>query len=1206
MQNPHAWEEVKENARPLRGGYTQKQLVAGAEGATVDEGITQEQRNFEAKVQVSGGSDPLNDWKQYIAWATEKSLARAIKATLVQDIVQRCVKKFLHEPMYKNDLRYLKICLKYADFCDDPLNIFSYLFDKGIGTQLALFWTAWAVVLENLGDFEGAVSKAEEGRFALTDQSQKDTLIQRLQDLKARIVLRKQKAAEVEDEDDLDAVMPQRSSLVELKKSKSGRVAHDRVAFASSKGPRGLSHQGTQAQGNVKPRTLQVFSESDETAPKAFKRPGTDSTWAAFPAPTVTSKENTKKAGKWTSKGFGGRSLAPVAQIHVFSDGPGGAEPSEKRAKVNSIKKALQAKKAPQLPNPFRDYARERGLSQVVEEKGKKLHLAYNPALLYTETSELCFEGVRADGWLKENGVTMDTFPLSMPAEVNLDAEYEDDVEMDDAEDMMQEDGMMQEQVTKAVDSATEAHMTTDGDTQVVNDVTVTKRLEFSAYMTPAQQHKFAPPSPTINTKEALADINAMFEADLPTNTHGTQYDDEEEEEEEGDDEGQAMYKPSASVQSSFTVKCDEPQPIRSSLKPRSGHGLAVFCDESATAVSKEIHGDENAPIEVKPKGFAVFCEDEPPSSAPASAAVVATLTTATSSISCSDSTSVQKPTSGFSVFCEEEESSAKTSSPFAVHTDAPFMAEQQLPMPHSTPAPSRALMQSMAGNASATLPATAEYAAATTNTKASVFGGNRAVSAHSRMLTPILETSREGNSTLSSIGTNASGLPDPHLSPVVESSDTSAVEDTCSHQSSLRHEETVTETAVPTTSKGNDDADEQSEPGLDKQQPEEEKEERGADESVFEDEVEDHTETLKTAVGECVVCESDVPAIQDAMDVKELVFSFPAPLPTLHENQCLTTLIPGEILKVIHMSPECVKLVQLLDDMDEADDDYDGVPCYEIRKVTGNLTTQQTLLNLDAALTALSEEPTCRRALSSIQSCVAIYQFQNATLSLQRSTIQLTMAKLLESYKCLSIVMEESLVLFYAIELLRTVEAIHIAGYTHGNLNGDSVRLRDDAVDPTEREQPWNRLGENSWNEVGIMVTDFSKAMQGFGTSQATQDEIGEYLQQHCDPSVLVGLTTSQVDYLSVALILYQMTGMNDVVFRKVPGDGITASASISVHLNQDKWTAAMQTLLNARSHTDVYDCRRLLEGALEQPTFQPGAVQGLLQRQWLRFGGE
>ena len=40
--------------------------------------------------------------------------------------------------------------------CNDPLEIFSYLYDKGIGSKQSLLYETWSCELERLGNFKRA------------------------------------------------------------------------------------------------------------------------------------------------------------------------------------------------------------------------------------------------------------------------------------------------------------------------------------------------------------------------------------------------------------------------------------------------------------------------------------------------------------------------------------------------------------------------------------------------------------------------------------------------------------------------------------------------------------------------------------------------------------------------------------------------------------------------------------------------------------------------------------------------------------------------------------------------------------------------------------------------------------------------------------------------------------------------------------------
>ena len=57
-----------------------------------------------------------------------------------KSLLERCARQFRDYPQYKDDLRYVKICLRYADLCPDPRGIFQALEDHEIGIHTSMFY----------------------------------------------------------------------------------------------------------------------------------------------------------------------------------------------------------------------------------------------------------------------------------------------------------------------------------------------------------------------------------------------------------------------------------------------------------------------------------------------------------------------------------------------------------------------------------------------------------------------------------------------------------------------------------------------------------------------------------------------------------------------------------------------------------------------------------------------------------------------------------------------------------------------------------------------------------------------------------------------------------------------------------------------------------------------------------------------------------
>lgn len=67
---------------------------------------------------------------------------------------------------------------------------------------------------------------------------------------------------------------------------------------------------------------------------------------------------------------------------------------------------------------------------------------------------------------------------------------------------------------------------------------------------------------------------------------------------------------------------------------------------------------------------------------------------------------------------------------------------------------------------------------------------------------------------------------------------------------------------------------------------------------------------------------------------------------------------------------------------------------------------------------------------------------------------------------------------MFYAIELLRTVEVMHACGVAHGQLTPARVLLRNDVDEEQALARTWNPEGHSGWAQRGIAVAGWSQAI--------------------------------------------------------------------------------------------------------------------------------
>jgi hypothetical protein len=151
------WEASKENAAPLERGRN----VVALERSLQQMETTQDRQEKEKQVEhyeklVSSQQqhdDPLIHWLSYIKFHQEAHPSDTHAQFL---LMERCTRALLDRQEYANDVRFIQVCVKYADKTTSPGDVFKHLHQSKVGSKVALFWMAWAWVAESKGDFDFA------------------------------------------------------------------------------------------------------------------------------------------------------------------------------------------------------------------------------------------------------------------------------------------------------------------------------------------------------------------------------------------------------------------------------------------------------------------------------------------------------------------------------------------------------------------------------------------------------------------------------------------------------------------------------------------------------------------------------------------------------------------------------------------------------------------------------------------------------------------------------------------------------------------------------------------------------------------------------------------------------------------------------------------------------------------------------------------
>ncbi|KAG6972543.1 hypothetical protein JG688_00003922 [Phytophthora aleatoria] len=150
------WEASKENVVPLKRGRNVADLnkaLRAHDSFQTKLRLEDELKTKENAVEAYDGDDPLSAWIEYVRWLEVKMPEDTRKKFTV---LEKCTRELKDNPRYKNDMRYIRLWIQYADLVSNPKDIFKYLYQNKIGERVSLFYIGWAYVLETMANYPQA------------------------------------------------------------------------------------------------------------------------------------------------------------------------------------------------------------------------------------------------------------------------------------------------------------------------------------------------------------------------------------------------------------------------------------------------------------------------------------------------------------------------------------------------------------------------------------------------------------------------------------------------------------------------------------------------------------------------------------------------------------------------------------------------------------------------------------------------------------------------------------------------------------------------------------------------------------------------------------------------------------------------------------------------------------------------------------------
>ncbi|SCU97221.1 LANO_0E15478g1_1 [Lachancea nothofagi CBS 11611] len=183
---------------------------------------------------------------------------------------------------------------------------------------------------------------------------------------------------------------------------------------------------------------------------------------------------------------------------------------------------------------------------------------------------------------------------------------------------------------------------------------------------------------------------------------------------------------------------------------------------------------------------------------------------------------------------------------------------------------------------------------------------------------------------------------------------------------------------------------------------------------------------------------------------------------------------------------------------------------------------------------------------------------------------------------------LDELLVMYFAVELMKVMECIHDVGIIHGDLKPDNCMIRFE--ESSESLPDYDANGENGWNRKGVYLIDFGRSFDLTLVPTGTKFKANWKTDQQDCSEMREGRTwTYEADYYGLAGIIHAMLFGRFIETRTLPNQTYTLINSFKRYWRLDIWPPLFDMLLNSgRNKTlpitaKLREFRTKLESALE-----------------------
>ncbi|KAG2308948.1 hypothetical protein Bca52824_028696 [Brassica carinata] len=288
QETGHEWELFKENVRPLKRGRNVRLLNHALKSHSdhqLRKNLVEKRRNMIEEIDEYDGDDPLSPWIKCVKWVQE-AFPPGGECSGLLVIYEQCVRKFWHSERYKDDLRYLKVWLEYAEHCADAEVIYKFLEVNDIGKTHALYYIAYALHME----FKGKVKMANEIFNLGISRNAKP--MEKLSDAYKKFMVRTMRRSKTVDDETKENDLPSRSFGTILSRGDNNNTGRQVLGQQAQKTK--LNHSSKAPLAIYKDTTLGDQTEPDKSKPEC-------GSWLMLGGRAERNKENNALPAKWAA-----------------------------------------------------------------------------------------------------------------------------------------------------------------------------------------------------------------------------------------------------------------------------------------------------------------------------------------------------------------------------------------------------------------------------------------------------------------------------------------------------------------------------------------------------------------------------------------------------------------------------------------------------------------------------------------------------------------------------------------------------------------------------------------------------------------------------------------------------------------------------------------------------------------------------------------